>query len=136
MAVSDTLSNWRAPRLRILANGALLTGVMDAEVISNNHYAADRFAASVALGADVWASASFWASEPDILVDVQFSLDGGASFTSLVQGTVDSVIIDPMTGVDSSRWPRPHRALDRDPNAGDVRQSHCQRDCFAAGATS
>ena len=98
LAVSDTLSNWRAPRLRILANGALLTGVMDAEVISNNHYAADRFAASVALGADVWASASFWSSEPDILGDVQFSLDGGASFTSLVQGTVDSVVIDPMTG--------------------------------------
>lgn len=95
---SDTPSNWRAPRLRILANGALLTGVMDAEVISNNHYAADRFAASVALGADVWASASFWSSEPDILVDVQFSLDGGTSFTSLVQGTVDTVVIDPMTG--------------------------------------
>jgi hypothetical protein len=95
---SDTTSNWRAPRLRILANGALLTGVVDAEVISNNHYAADRFAASITLGVDVWAAASFWSSEPDILVDVQFSLDGGASFTSLVQGTVDSVVIDPITG--------------------------------------
>ena len=70
MAGSDTLSCLRAPRLRILANGALLAGVVDAEVISNNHYAADRFAASVALGADVWATASFWSGEPDILVDV------------------------------------------------------------------
>jgi phage protein D len=98
LPVSETLLNWRAPRLRIIANGALLTGAVEAEVISNNHYAADRFAASVALGADVWAAASFWSSEPDILMDVQFSLDGGASFTSLVQGTVDNVVIDPMTG--------------------------------------
>jgi phage protein D len=98
LPVSETLLNWRAPRLRIIANGALLTGAVEAEVISNNHYAADRFAASVALGADVWTAASFWSSEPDILMDVQFSLDGGASFTSLVQGTVDNVAIDPMTG--------------------------------------
>ncbi len=98
MLVSETLSGWRAPRLRVLANGELLTGVAEAEVISNNHYAADRFAASIALGADPWTAASFWSSEPDILVDVQFSLDDGATFTSLVQGTVDSVVIDPVTG--------------------------------------
>ena len=68
---------------------------MEAEVVSNNYFAADRFSASVALGIDQWAAASFWASEPDILLDVQFSLDGGASFTSLVQGAVDRVSIDP-----------------------------------------
>ena len=72
---------------------------MEAEVISNNYYAADRFSASVALGIDSWAEASFWASEPDILLDVQFSLDGGASFISLVQGAVDSVSIDPTLGL-------------------------------------
>ncbi len=57
------------------------------------------FGASVALGVDEWAGASFWASEPDILLDVQFSLDGGASFVSLVQGAVDSVSIDPALGL-------------------------------------
>jgi phage protein D len=99
LPLSETRSNWRVPRLQVLANGALLTGVMEAEVISNNHYAADRFAVSAALGADVWAAAPFWSSAPDILVDVQFSLDGGNSFTSLLQGTVDSVVVDPMTGL-------------------------------------
>jgi phage protein D len=89
----------RAPRLRIIANGQIIAGAMDAEVVSNNYYAADRFNASIALGTDTWAAASFWASEPDILLDVQFSLDGGASFTSLVQGAVDHVSVDPTLGL-------------------------------------
>ena len=84
---------------KVIANGQIVCGAMEAEVISNNYYAADRFRASVALGIDPWAGASFWASEPDILLDVQFSLDGGASFVSLVQGVVDSVSIDPTLGL-------------------------------------
>jgi phage protein D len=98
LLVNETLPGWRAPRLRVLANGEPMAGVAEAEVVSNNHFGADRFAASIALGADLWAAAPFWSSEPDILVDVQFSLDGGATFTSLVQGSVDSVVIDPITG--------------------------------------
>jgi phage protein D len=95
LPLSDPRSAWRAPRLQVIANGQIVAGAMEAEVISNNYYAADRFNASIALGIDPWAEASFWASEPDILLDVQFSLDGGGSFTSLVQGAVDSVSIDP-----------------------------------------
>jgi phage protein D len=90
---------WRTPRLKVIANGQIILGAMEAEVISNNYYAADRFRASIALGIDPWAGASFWASESDILLDVQFSLDGGASFVSLVQGAVDSVNIDPTLGL-------------------------------------
>lgn len=99
MLLNSSTSTWRAPRLRLIANGEVITGATEAEVISNNYYAADRFNASVALGVDPWAGASFWASEPDILLEVQFSMDGGASFVSLVQGAVDSVAIDPATGV-------------------------------------
>jgi hypothetical protein len=89
----------RAPQLRVTANGRVLTGAMQADVLSNNYYAADRFSVTSALGSDPWASAAFWASASDILVDVQFSLDGGASFTSLIQGAVDSINIDPAYGV-------------------------------------
>jgi phage protein D len=85
----------RAPRLQVLVNGQVLTGAMDAEVISNNYYAADRFRVAAALGVDDWADASFWASETEILLEIEFSLDGGASFTSMVQGEVDTVSIDP-----------------------------------------
>jgi phage protein D len=95
---NDAVIPWRAPRLRLLANGTQITGVIDAEVRSNNHYGADRFSAAVALGTDPSAPAGFWASQTDIQVDVQFSLDGGASFQSLIVGAVDSVAIDPIIG--------------------------------------
>ena len=42
----------RAPRLRLIANGQVVAGAMEAEVISNNYYAADRFSATVATGID------------------------------------------------------------------------------------
>lgn len=88
---------WRTPGLLLLANGTSIAGVIDAEVITNNHFAADRFFARIALGADPVATSQFWASTQDILVDVRFSLDG-ASFQSLIQGLVDSVTIDPVAG--------------------------------------
>jgi phage protein D len=91
-------SPWRAPRLRILANGTAIEGAVEAEVLSNNHYAADRFTAVVALGIDLWATAAYWASQTDILLDVQCSLDGGTTYTSLIQGLIDNVSIDVLTG--------------------------------------
>ncbi len=88
---------WREPRVRLFANGAPIQGAVEADVLSNNHYAADRFTAVVALGVDLWANAAYWASQTDILLDVQFSLDGGGTYTSLIQGLVDTVAIDVLT---------------------------------------
>jgi phage protein D len=99
LPLNDLVPVSRAPRLRLIANGQVLVGALEAEVVSNNYYAADRFNATVALGPDPWADAAFWAAATDILVDVQFSLDGGASFTSLIQGAVDNVNIDPALGL-------------------------------------
>ena len=76
----------------------MLSGVVSAEVFANNHYAADRFSVAISLDGASWASATQWASEADILLDIQFSLDAGASFTSLIIGRVDSVSIDPIVG--------------------------------------
>jgi hypothetical protein len=87
----------RAPRLRVLANGVAVAGATDAEVVNNNHLAADRFYTSIALNADPSGAFELIAS-PEILVDVQVSLDGGMSFTSLIQGNVDSLSMDPVCG--------------------------------------
>ena len=76
----------RAPRLRVIANGAILSGALEAEIVSNNHYAADRFTASLALDADPGNGPSFWASQADIAIDIQASLDGGSSYVSLDPG--------------------------------------------------
>lgn len=86
----------RAPRLRLLANGGLVPGAIEAEVRSNNHYAADRFRVAVALGS---TPAAAWAASDDILAEVQVSLDGGLGWTSLVRGAVDTVEIDPLAKV-------------------------------------
>lgn len=91
-------SAWRSPRLRLLANGTAISGAIEAEVTANNHYGADRFVATLGLKGNSFAQAAFWASEPDIAIDIQFSLDGGASFQSLIQGAVDTVMIDPVLG--------------------------------------
>lgn len=96
---NDRFPLWRSPRLRVLANGEELATTIEAEVISNNHYAADRFSVSVALGGDSQADLPFWASEPDVMLEIQFSLDGGTTFASLVQGAVDNVVVDPLGGL-------------------------------------
>ncbi|MBS0558425.1 MAG: hypothetical protein JSR21_00040 [Proteobacteria bacterium] len=90
---------WRSPRVKLLANGNQVSGCIDAQVTSTSHYGADRFRATVALGADLVATPEYWASESNILVDVQFSTDGGLSYVSLVQGLVDVVSIDLPAGL-------------------------------------
>lgn len=95
-AIPGLFTDARAPRLRLLADGAAVPGVMEAEVVSNNHYAADRFRVALALGP---TTAADWAGRDDVLAEVQASLDGGLSWRSLVQGAVDRVEIDPTAGV-------------------------------------
>ena len=85
--------------LRVVANGSVLAGAMEAEIVSNNHYAADRFTASVALDASLGSGPAFWASQADIAVDIQASLDGGVSYVSLLQGRVDTIDLDPIARV-------------------------------------
>ncbi len=99
MLLNEPPSSYRVPRLRLLANGRALTGAYEAEVTSTNHFSADRFDAALALDADPWANARFWSSESDVLIDIQCSLDGEASFTSLIQGFVDRVSVEPVRGV-------------------------------------
>src|ERR1700733_6426353 len=98
LLLNERQPSYRAPRLRLLANDQALIGACEAEVNSNNHYGADHFSAVVALGPDPWADARFWSSESNILINVQFSLDDGASFTSLIRGLVDMVSINPING--------------------------------------
>jgi phage protein D len=88
--MSETL---RAPRLEVAANGTRLAGAVAAEVSSNNHYSADRFSVSLALSADP-AALDLWAAGGEIMIDIAMGI-GGAG-TSLIQGAVDRVSIDPI----------------------------------------
>ena len=90
----------RAPRLRLLVGDLVVQGVKDAFVAANNHYAADRFTITIALGVDPVATAAFWSTQNFFLVDLQAGLApataplGAMAWVSLIQGPVDSVQID------------------------------------------
>lgn len=102
MLLNNSLA-WRQPRLRVLANGILLPGVIEADITSNNHYAADRFRLTAALGAAPVGAANVFSDTGQIAIDIAVSIDGGGSFTSLLQGVVDSVLIDPVLNTLSLR---------------------------------
>jgi phage protein D len=86
-------SEVRAPRLQVLADGAVLPGVIAAHVSSNNHLAADRFRVRLAAGAGGLDAVE----GVGVRFDVQVGLDGG--WSSLVVGEADSVGFDPLAGV-------------------------------------
>jgi phage protein D len=72
--------------------------VIDADVVNTNHLGSDRFHVRAALNADLVGLTAL-VDQPEIMLEVQISLDGGASFTSLIQGEVDQVELDPIGGV-------------------------------------
>ena len=93
----ELLTAVRHPRLRLVANGAIVPGAFEAEVLSNNHYAADRFRVGLALSADPARGAGWWADNDDLLVEIEVSL--GGDYVSLLRGAVDTVEIDPVCQV-------------------------------------
>ena len=83
----------RAPRLRVLADGFELPGVMAADVWSTNHFSADRFRVRLAAGAGGLDAVDV----AGVRLDVQVS--DGADWTSLVLGEADAAGLDVLRGV-------------------------------------
>lgn len=88
----------RQPRLRMLANGTLVKGAFLAETTNTNTNHADSFHAQVALGSDPDLTAAWWSSQSDIQVEIDFSLDGGASWPLVFVGIVDRMVLDLPSG--------------------------------------
>ena len=83
----------RAPRVRVLADGVELGGVIDAQVASNSHFSADRFRVRLAAGAGVLEAVDL----PGVRFSVEAGLDG--DWAPLVLGEADSVVFDPVRRV-------------------------------------
>ena len=82
-------NNAREPALAVLAGGTPVAGVVDAEVISSNYLAADRYRLRFALsvsGYDIWSS-------DQIDLEVRMGLDG--AWASMITGPVDRIDVDP-----------------------------------------
>jgi phage protein D len=97
MAVSDLPAQpLRQPRLLVLAGGTPLAGAVAADVTSNNHYAADRFSVTLAASADPFAIETL-TEQDSVLIELQLSLDGGNTYTSLITGEADCLALDPLS---------------------------------------
>lgn len=82
----------RYPRLRVLANGMIVPGAFEAEVLNNSHFAADCFRLGLALSADPMRGAAWWADQPKLSLDIDVSL--GDEYVNLLHGALDAVEID------------------------------------------
>ncbi len=86
----------RQPMLKVLSNNKEIQGVISASVTSNNYYHCDHFSLELAASA---GPSGWWDVDPPLILDVQFSADGGDSFTSLIIGEVDNITFNVAFGV-------------------------------------
>ena len=90
----------RYPRLQVLANGAPLAGVRDAEVSANSHYGASRFSVTIALGPDPLWTADYWSTQSSVTLEVQIGFapdgapDSAPAWASLILGAADTIEIE------------------------------------------
>ena len=89
----------RQPRVRVIANGVELSGITDARIVTTSCASAAWFSLTIALGSDAILSSAFWSSETDITIEIQISVNGGQSFSSIITGKVDTVTLTPLQGI-------------------------------------
>lgn len=83
-------STVRQPRLRILCNGMEIRSALSVTATKCAFFQADTFSARLALNADPAFGLAFWSDQPPpIVLDIQASLDGGATWLPLLLGQVD-----------------------------------------------
>ena len=89
-ALSSSSLRW--PRLQVLANSAVMGGVLEASVSSSSHYAAARFRLRAALSSVDPAVLS----AADLQIEIAIGVDTG--FSSLIVGLADRIDIDAVHG--------------------------------------
>ncbi len=86
----------RVPRPRVIVDGQVATGVIDVRVMSTNYYSADWFHVSLTCAGDQIPPSAYWSSVEGCEVDIQCRLRPQDEYRSLIEGYVDSVVIDPI----------------------------------------
>ena len=98
MLINRLVGGARRPRLRVVANGAILTSAIHARVISTAYYAADSFSVTLPINAGPFTGADYWSSSGSNEIAVEFSIDGGMTFMTAIEGLVDRLVLDPICG--------------------------------------
>lgn len=85
----------RLPRVQVTVNGLQLTGIVEAEVTNNSHFAADTFRVVAAVsGLPPGLGPDYWGLSAGDQVGVSAGYDG--ALTPLILGQVDNVEYDPV----------------------------------------
>ena len=87
------LSDVRAPRLKVMLDGAEIPGALGVEIHSNNHFSADRF--RVRFAAQIVPADALHI--PDGRIEIRIDVDGLEK--SQIVGTIDAVHFDPAHAV-------------------------------------
>jgi hypothetical protein len=88
----------RKPRVRATANGQVVSGIIETRISSNSCWSADSYIVTATFGDDTKSKAPHWASASRIELNIELSVDAGQSFSNLIRGPVDTVMIDPIIG--------------------------------------
>lgn len=87
---------FRSPGARVFANGGLLSGVIEIEVVTTRSYCADQFHVRCRVDETGLCDATFWSSEACILVEIQIAVDPPA-YLSIITGYADTIALDPIS---------------------------------------
>ncbi|CAH2606139.1 conserved protein of unknown function (plasmid) [Rhodovastum atsumiense] len=97
-------SEVRYPRIRIVADGKPVMGILEARVTTNNYLGADTWSARLVSGPAPERDARWWADQADIPLEVQLGFASDAtyaspvSWTTMIVGRTDGVSINWLTG--------------------------------------
>lgn len=87
----------RSPRVRVLKDGKALEGLISVEVESNNYYTTDHF--TLEFAAKSGSPPDWWDVDDPAILDIQFVLDEGSDWVSLIIGEVDHLTMHQQTGL-------------------------------------
>lgn len=89
----------RAPRLLALFDGVPVPHVIDARITSTDYFSADWFQVGFAIASGGPDSLAYWTALGRPVVELRASVDGGATYASLILGKADTVMIDPVNRI-------------------------------------
>jgi hypothetical protein len=80
----------------IAINGVQIQGLLHASIATSNHFSADSFALTFAIGSPPLGDLNFWSSISTAYVEVSATGQFGLTSQVLVTGMLDTILIDPV----------------------------------------
>jgi hypothetical protein len=94
MTSSDRLT------IEVSLDGIPISGLLQATILSTNHFSADTFTLTFATGGRASVDAAFWSVISSGLIEVQAVMSSafGPDYESLITGAIDMIHVDPIRG--------------------------------------